>query len=46
MRLMRIDDALNMRRFWRLDVQPDPFGDFAVVKEMARAWRYGWCFCP
>jgi WGR domain len=34
--LARIDPACNMRRFYRLDVQPDLFGGFAVVKEWGR----------
>jgi predicted DNA-binding WGR domain protein len=34
--LHRIDPARNMRRFYRLDVQPDLFGGFAVVKEWGR----------
>jgi predicted DNA-binding WGR domain protein len=36
MHLTRIDPARNMRRFYRLDVQPDLFGGFAVVKEWGR----------
>jgi predicted DNA-binding WGR domain protein len=31
--LARIDPARNMCRFYRLDVQPDLFRDFAVVKQ-------------
>jgi hypothetical protein len=34
--LMRIDPSRDMRRFYRLDVQPDLFGGFAVVKEWGR----------
>jgi predicted DNA-binding WGR domain protein len=34
--LSRIDPARNMCRFYRLDVQPDLFGGFAVVKEWVR----------
>jgi hypothetical protein len=34
--LNRIDPARNMRRFYSLDVQPDLFGGFAVVKEWGR----------
>ena len=34
--LSRIDPARNMRRLHRLDVQPDLFGGFAVVKEWGR----------
>jgi predicted DNA-binding WGR domain protein len=34
--LYRTDPARNMRRFYSLDVQPDLFGGFAVVKEWGR----------
>ena len=34
--LYRIDPARNMARFYALDVQPDLFGGFAVVKEWGR----------
>jgi predicted DNA-binding WGR domain protein len=37
----RIDPARNMRQFYRLDVQPDMFGGFAVVKEWAALARAG-----
>jgi predicted DNA-binding WGR domain protein len=39
--LARIDLARNMRRFYRLDVQPDLFGGFAVVKEWGRIGARG-----
>jgi predicted DNA-binding WGR domain protein len=39
--LTRIDPARNMRRFYRLDVQPDLFGGFAVVKEWGRSGARG-----
>jgi predicted DNA-binding WGR domain protein len=39
--LYRIDPSRNMRRFYRLDVQPDLFGGFAVVKEWGRIGRRG-----
>jgi predicted DNA-binding WGR domain protein len=39
--LHRIDPARNMRRFYRLDVQPDLFGGFAVVKEWGRIGARG-----
>jgi predicted DNA-binding WGR domain protein len=39
--LYRIDPARNMRRFYALDVQPDLFGGFAVVKEWGRIGRAG-----
>jgi len=41
MRLSRIDLARNMRRFYRLDVQADLFGGFAVVKEWGRIGARG-----
>jgi predicted DNA-binding WGR domain protein len=31
--LRRTDPARNMRRFYRLDVQPDLFGGVLLVKE-------------
>jgi predicted DNA-binding WGR domain protein len=34
--LRRIDPARNMRRFYRLDVQPDLFGGFCLVREWGR----------
>lgn len=34
--LGRIDPARNMARFYRLDVQPTLFGDWALVKEWGR----------
>ena len=39
--LARIDLARNMRRFYRLDMQPDLFGGFAVVKEWGRIGARG-----
>jgi predicted DNA-binding WGR domain protein len=33
--LSRIDPARNMRHFYRLDIQPDLFGGFFVMKQ----WR-------
>jgi predicted DNA-binding WGR domain protein len=41
MHLIRIEPARNMRRFYRLDVQPDLFGGFAVVKEWGRIGARG-----
>jgi predicted DNA-binding WGR domain protein len=41
MHLARIDPARNMRRFYRLDVQPDLFGGFGVVKEWGRIGARG-----
>ncbi len=34
--LRRIDSAKNMRRFYRLDVQPDLFGGFLLLKQWGR----------
>jgi predicted DNA-binding WGR domain protein len=34
--LHRTDSARNMRRFYRLDMQPDLFGEWCVVRE------WGW----
>ena len=34
--LRRIDDARNMRRFYRLDMQPDLFGGVLLVKQWGR----------
>ena len=34
--LRRVDPARNMRRFYRLDVQPDLFGGVLLVKEWGR----------
>lgn len=39
--LTRIDSAHNMRRFYRLDVQPTLFGEYALVKEWGRIGRGG-----
>jgi predicted DNA-binding WGR domain protein len=39
--LRRIDDARNMRRFYRLDVQPDLFGAWCVFREWGRIGRAG-----
>jgi predicted DNA-binding WGR domain protein len=37
--LRRIDPAKNMRRFYRLDVQPDLFGGVLLMKEWGAALR-------
>jgi predicted DNA-binding WGR domain protein len=36
MELRKIDPAKNMRRFYRLYVEPTLFGDFALVREWGR----------
>jgi predicted DNA-binding WGR domain protein len=41
MHLSRIDPPHNMRRFHRLDMQPDLFGGFAVVKDGGRTGARG-----
>jgi predicted DNA-binding WGR domain protein len=40
-RLLRIDPAHNMRRFYRLDMQPDLFGGWSLVREWGRIGRAG-----
>ena len=39
--LHRIDAARNMSRFYRLDVQPDLFGAWCVMREWGRIGRPG-----
>jgi predicted DNA-binding WGR domain protein len=39
--LRRIDPARNMRRFYRLDVQPELFGGVSLVREWGRIGRAG-----
>lgn len=39
--LTRIDAEQNMRRFYRIDVQPTLFGEFALVREWGRIGRGG-----
>jgi predicted DNA-binding WGR domain protein len=39
--LTRVDPAQNMRRFYRLDVQPNLFGEYALVREWGRIDRGG-----
>jgi len=39
--LRRIDPALNMQRFYRLDVQSDLFGAFTLIREWGRIGRGG-----
>ncbi len=34
--LRRLDPTRNMRRFYRLDVQPDLSGDFLLLKQWGR----------
>jgi len=34
--LRRIDSSRNMRRFYRLDVKPDLFGGFLLMKQWGR----------
>ena len=36
-----IDDARNMRRFYRLDIQPDLFGGVLLVKQWGRIGTSG-----
>ncbi len=39
--LHRLDPAQNMRRFYRLDLQPDLFGGWDVVREWGRIGSAG-----
>jgi predicted DNA-binding WGR domain protein len=39
--LHRTDTAKNMRRFYRLDVQPDLFGQWCFIREWGRIGRAG-----
>ncbi len=39
--LHRIDAAQNMARYYRLDVQPDLFGAWGMVREWGRIGRAG-----
>ena len=39
--LRRIDGARNMRRFYRLDVQPDLFGGVLLVRQWGRIGARG-----
>jgi predicted DNA-binding WGR domain protein len=39
--LHRTDPARNMRRFYRLDVQPDLFGQWCVIREWGRIGSAG-----
>jgi predicted DNA-binding WGR domain protein len=39
--LRRVDPARNMRRFYRLDMQPDLFGGVLLVKEWGRIGAHG-----
>ena len=39
--LHRTDPARNMHRFYRLDVQPDLFGAWCVVREWGRIGQGG-----
>jgi predicted DNA-binding WGR domain protein len=39
--LCRVDLARNMRRFYRLDLQPDLFGGVLLVKEWGRIGTQG-----
>jgi predicted DNA-binding WGR domain protein len=39
--LSKIDPAKNMRRFYRLSLEPTLFGDFALVREWGRIGAKG-----
>jgi predicted DNA-binding WGR domain protein len=39
--LYRIDDAKRMHRYYRMDVQPDLFGEWCLMREWGRIGRAG-----
>jgi predicted DNA-binding WGR domain protein len=39
--LHRIDSSQNMRHFYRLDIQPDLFGGFLLMKQWGRFGSFG-----
>jgi predicted DNA-binding WGR domain protein len=39
--LCRVDPACNMRRFYRLDIQPDLFAGVLLMKEWGRIGAHG-----
>ncbi len=39
--LTRIDEEANMRRFYRLSVQPGLFGDWSLIREWGRIGTRG-----
>jgi predicted DNA-binding WGR domain protein len=39
--LHRLDPVRNLRRFYRLDVQPDLFGAWGLIREWGRAGQAG-----
>jgi predicted DNA-binding WGR domain protein len=39
--LYRIDTAKRMHRFYRMDVQPDLFGQWCLIREWGRIGRAG-----
>lgn len=39
--LTRIDPEKNMARFYKLDVQPDLFGNWSLIREWGRIGRPG-----
>lgn len=41
--LTRIDPEANMRRFYRLSLQPGLFGDVALIREWGRIGTNGQC---
>lgn len=39
--LYRVDQAKNMQRYYRLDIQPDLFGNPCLIREYGRIGRPG-----
>jgi predicted DNA-binding WGR domain protein len=43
--LYRIEQTSNMQRFYRLDIQPDLFGNQCLIREWGRIGRPGQVRC-
>lgn len=41
MQMRRIDNARNMRRFYRMSIQPDLFGGASLIREWGRIGARG-----
>ena len=45
LQMRRIDPACNMRRFYRMSIQPDLFGGASLVREWGRIGARGQMMC-
>lgn len=43
--LFRIDQSRNMRRYYRMDVQPTLFGEWELIREWGRVGQAGTVRC-